>query len=41
MMEDANFGDMSLHDQEIKAVDVELHALEDGLEDVPLGLMAI
>ena len=38
-MEDANFGDMASHDQEIRAVDVDLHALEDGLDDVSLGLM--
>jgi hypothetical protein len=32
---------MALHDQEIRAVEVKLHALEDGLDDVPLRLMAI
>jgi hypothetical protein len=40
-MEDANFGDTALHDQEIRVVDVELHALEDGLDDVLLSLVAI
>lgn len=41
MMELANFGDMALHDHEIRAVDVELHAFKDGLDEVSLGLMAI
>jgi len=36
-----NFGDTALHDQEIRVVDVELHALEDGLNDVLLGLVTI
>ncbi len=36
-----NFGNTTLHDQEVGVVDVELHALEDGLNDVLLCLVAI
>ena len=36
-----DFGDTALHDQEIRVVDIKLYALEDGLNDVLLGLMAI
>ena len=41
LTEDANFGDTALHDQEIRVVDVELHTLKDGLDNVLLCLMAI
>jgi len=37
----ANFGDTTLHDQEVGVVDVELDTLEDGLDDVLLSLVAI
>jgi hypothetical protein len=40
-MENAYFGDTALHDQEVRVVDIELHALEDGLDDVLLSLVAI
>ena len=37
----ADFGDAALHDEEIRVVDVELDALEDGLDDILLGFVAI
>ena len=37
----ANFGDTALHDQEIRVIDVQLHTLEDGLDDVLLCLVAV
>jgi len=36
-----NFGDTTLHDQEVRVVDVELHTLKDGLDDVLLSLVAV
>jgi hypothetical protein len=41
VINDANFGDTALHDQEIRVVDIELHTLKDGLDDILLGLVAI
>ena len=41
MEEDADFGDTALHDQEIRVVDIKLYTLEDGLDNVLLGLMTI
>jgi hypothetical protein len=40
-MKDTYFGDTALHDQEIRIVDVELHALENSLDNVLLSLVAI
>ena len=40
-MRGANFGDTALHDQEIRVINVELYALEDGLDDVLLSLVAV
>jgi hypothetical protein len=37
----ANFSDTTLHDQEVGVVDIELHTLKDGLDDVLLSLVAI
>ena len=37
----ADFGDATLHDEEVRIVDVELHALEDGLDNILLGFVAI
>ena len=36
-----DFRDTALHDQEIRVVDIKLYALEDGLDDVLLGLVTI
>jgi hypothetical protein len=40
-MVDSNFGDTTLHDQEIRVIDVELDTLEDGLNDILLGFVTI
>ncbi len=37
----ADFGDAALHDKEVGVVDVELDALEDGLNDILLSFMAV
>ena len=37
----AYFGDTALHDQEIRVIDVELHTLKDGLDDVLLSFVAV
>lgn len=37
----ANFGDTALHDQEVGVVDIKLHALKEGLDNVLLSLVAI
>jgi hypothetical protein len=36
-----HFGDTALHDQKIGVIDVELHTLKYGLDDVLLSLVAI
>jgi hypothetical protein len=36
-----DFGDAALHDEEVRVVDIELDALEDGLDDILLGLVAV
>lgn len=40
-MVDANFGDTTLHDQEIWVIDIELDTLKDGLNDILLGFVTI
>jgi hypothetical protein len=35
------FGDAALHDEEVRVVDIELDALEDGLDDILLRLVTI
>ena len=41
MREGADFGDAALHDEEVRVVDVELDALEDGLYNILLSFVAI
>lgn len=42
MMDDrTHFGDSPLHNQEVRVVDVQLHALEECLDTVLLRLMSI
>ena len=36
-----DFGDVPLHDKVIRVVDIELHTLEDCLDDVLLSFMTI
>jgi hypothetical protein len=36
-----DFGDAALHDKEIRVVDIELHALEDCLDDVLLSFVTV
>jgi hypothetical protein len=36
-----DFGDAPLHDKEVRVVDIELHTLEDCLDDVLLSFMTI
>jgi hypothetical protein len=36
-----DLGDTALHDKEIRVIDIELHALKDGLDDVLLCLVTI
>ena len=36
-----DFGDATLHDEEVRVVDIELDTLEDGLDDILLGLVTI
>jgi hypothetical protein len=36
-----DFGDVSLHDKEVRVVDIELHTWEDCLDDVLLSFMTV
>jgi hypothetical protein len=40
-LEGTDFGDAALHDKEIRVVDIELHALEDCLDDVLLSFVTV
>ena len=40
-MKRTDFGDVPLHDKVIRVLDIELHTLEDCLDDVLLGFMTI
>ena len=40
-MKRTDFGDAPLHDKVIRVVDIELHTLEDCLDDVLLSFMTV